>query len=426
MPAQAPLGHDALTGVLTRARLHEELDHATLTAARWHEPAAVCVIGVDHIRYVNDAHGHAVGDALLVRVAAALAERLRSSDALGRVGSDEFAVVLPRTTLDDARAVAHDLLCAVRERARLSVDAEEVRITASIGVVPIDPAAPLASSELLAEADAAMLIAKRAGRDRVAHGDGDGRARNRASLSWVGRIRDALETGGLELHAQPIVSVLGDSAPRCELLVRLPGTDGVPVAPAEFLRTAERFGQMQAIDGWVLARAVDLLARTADVGLVAHVNLAPRSVGDPDLMAFIERVVVAAGIDPSRLVVEITESAAIVDIDAVRGVLERLRAIGCAVALDDFGAGFGSFAWLKHLPFDVLKIDGQFVRDLPTSLVDRLTVGAIASIARGTGMQTVAEYVSDDETLHLLAELGIDFAQGFHVGRPEPLDSLWP
>ena len=410
---------------MTRARLHAELERTAIDAARWGEPAALCVIGVDNIRYVNDAHGHAAGDALLVRVAWALAERLRGSDVLGRLGSDEFAVVLPRTSLEDARAVAHDLLAAVRTQARVKVAGAEVRLTASLGVVPIDPAAPDEPAEILAEADAAMQAAKRAGRDRVADGTAGRRARLRESLGWSGRIRDALETGGLELHAQPIVAVDGRSAPRCELLVRLSG-DTDPVPPSAFLATAERFGQIQAIDGWVLGRAVDLLARTSAEGLVAHVNLSPASVGDADLMSFIERTVVAAGIDPSRLVVEITESAAIEDLPAVRALVDRLRALGCALALDDFGKGFGSFTWLKHLPFDILKIDGEFVRELPRTPMDRLTVGAIASIARGAGMQTVAEYVADDATLELLSELGVDFAQGFHVGRPEPVAARWP
>jgi EAL domain-containing protein (putative c-di-GMP-specific phosphodiesterase class I) len=236
-------------------------------------------------------------------------------------------------------------------------------------------------------------------------------------------VREALETGGLDLHAQPIVPLAHEGAPlRYELLVRL--RDAPELASAELVAAAERFGQIQAVDGWMVARAIGLLTETED--LVLHVNLAAASIGDPELMTFLERTVLAAGIAPGRLVFEVTETAAIADIAAARSVVERLRATGCRFALDDFGAGFATFTVLKQLPFDLLKIDGEFVRDLPGSLVDRLAVEAMVGIARGLGMATVAEYVSGDETLSLLRELGVDHAQGYHVGAPRPAADVFP
>jgi diguanylate cyclase (GGDEF)-like protein len=417
-------GRDPLTGVLARDRLHEEVDRAVVAAERFCEAVAVCVVGLDNLREVNAVHGHGAGDRLLAAAAAAMAERLRATDALGRVGADEFAVVLPRTGADDARAVAGELLDAVRMRARVMAAPEEIRITASAGVAVGGPERAVSAAELLAEADSAMLAAKRAGRDRVAVAEaGRGAATvARERLSWAGRIREALEGGGLELHAQPIVP-LGRAAgapERHELLVRLRGSDA---GPAEFLATAERFGQIQAIDGWVVTQALDLLARTR--GTVLQVNLAAASIGDAELTGFLERAVRAAGIEPGRLVFEITETAAIADPAGVRLAVDRLRGLGCAMALDDFGAGFASFAYLKQLPFDMLKIDGQFVRDLGASLVDRLAVGAMATVARGLGMTTVGEYVGDADTLSLLRALGVDHAQGFHVGRPRSVDAIW-
>jgi diguanylate cyclase (GGDEF)-like protein len=418
-PALRPVrpGCDPLTGALTRDRLRWAVNRAL--AVR--EPAAVCVVDLDNFRFVNEVHGHTVGDRLLTAAAAAIAACLRPRDLLGRIGADEFALVLPATDAAGALAMAEHVLTAVRTGARVSAALEDVRITASIGVAAFEPACTLSATGVLAEADLAMIAAKTAGRDRLAVADLAAARTDdvRDSLRWSGRIREALESGGLTLQGQPIVPLAGPGPERIELLVRLRDAD---VRPAEFLATAERFGQIQAIDGWVVARALDLLARTREV--VLHVNLAAASIGDGHLTAFIERAMRATAIDPARLVFEITESAAIIDVPAVRTAITRLRDVGCAVALDDFGAGFASFAHLKELPFDMLKIDGRFVRDLPTSPVDRLAVAAMATIARGLGMTTVAEYVGDDDTLSLLRELGVDHAQGYHVGAPRPVDDL--
>jgi EAL domain-containing protein (putative c-di-GMP-specific phosphodiesterase class I) len=277
----------------------------------------------------------------------------------------------------------------------------------------------LGAADLLTRADIAVQGAKAAGRDRVVVAEAElleAESRARDSLSWAGVLRDALETGGLDLHAQPIVALSGGGAPRYELLVRL--RERPDIGSRDIITTAERFGQIQAVDGWVCARALDMLTQTADT--VLHVNLAAASLGDPDLMVFLERAVRAADLAPGRLVFEVTETAAIADLDSALITFERLRALGCHLALDDFGSGFASFAYLKRFPFDILKIDGEFVRELPDSLVDRLTVEAMTGIARGLGMAVVAEYVSNDGTLAVLRELGIQYAQGFHCGAPAP------
>jgi diguanylate cyclase (GGDEF)-like protein len=404
-----------------REGLHAALDEAASDARRTGAPLAVCRLDLDQFRVVNDVHGPEVGDLILARVARSITDRLRATDDLGRVGSDEFAVILPGTTGDAARAVAEALLTAIR-----AIRLDDVHVTASVGVAA---ATEPVAAELLAEADGALLAAKQAGRDRIVYAEpgNTARALARQSLSWVARVRRALETGGLELHAQRIVGLdpARSARERHELLVRLSGDDGVPVAPGEFLPSAERFGLIQAIDGWVVGRALDLLRRTGDEGPVLHVNLAPASVGDAELMAFTERALVASGIRPERLVFEITETAAIGDVTAARATVERLRGLGCTIAIDDFGMGFGSFSHLKQIPFDMLKIAGEFVHEVTQSTVDRLTVQAVAQVARGMGMTTVAEYVSDDDTVTLLRDMRVDYAQGFHTGRPEPVADLW-
>jgi diguanylate cyclase (GGDEF)-like protein len=411
--------HDALTGLLTRERLQEELSRVLAQSGRYGEPGVVGVIDLDNFKYVNDAHGHGIGDHLLAQAATILRGRLRETDALGRLGSDEFAFVLPRTDLDGAAEVAAGLLRALRDEAALA-GGESLRLTASVGLAPFDGVeggACASASDLLAEADLAMYAAKEAGRDRVETASPNQRSleRVRASLSWAGRIHHALEHDGFVLHAQPILNLASGEVDRHELLVRMKGDPGCDViAPGEFLSTAERFGQMPALDRWVIGRALELLAAAPDATL--EVNLSAASVTDAETIAFISRAVAAAPIDPSRLIFEITETAAIADIVRAGVLAERLRGLGCRFALDDFGAGFGSLYYLKHLPFDVVKIDGEFIKDLPDSPEDRLTVQAIAQMSRGLGKTTIAEFVQDAETVALLRELGVDFAQGRHVG----------
>jgi len=279
--------------------------------------------------------------------------------------------------------------------------------------------------QLLAEADVAMYSAKEAGRDRLSLADGDdadgGVARMRARFGWSQRIRDALAEDAFELWEQPILHLGSGSAERSELLLRM-RSQAELVAPGAFLEVAERFGQIQAIDRWVVARAVRLLAerRAAGEDPTLEVNLSGASITDEEVMDHIAAEITNAPIDPTRVVFEITETAAIGNFDRARRFARRLADLGCQFALDDFGAGFGSFYYLKHLPFDCVKIDGDFIRRLPDSPTDQLTVKAIVDIARGLGKETIAEAAGDAATLALLRDYGVDYAQGFYVARPRP------
>jgi diguanylate cyclase (GGDEF)-like protein len=421
---------DPLTGLLTRERLQEELGNIVALADRYDEPAVVGVLDLDNFKYVNDAHGHGIGDHVLAQAAGVLRRRLRETDAIGRLGSDEFAFVLPRTGLEAATEVAVDLLRALRQDPVIHAG-EPVLLTASVGLAQVEPDREKTStaSDFLAAADIAMYAAKEAGRDRVETADPahESLARARTSLTWAGRIQHALAHDGLILHAQPIHNLAEDRVDRHELLLRMVGEDGTPVLPAEFLSTAERFGQMPGIDRWVVARALELLQATPRGGPILEVNLSAASVTDAATIDAIAAAVAGAGIDPSRLIFEITETAAIADLVRAGILAHRLRELGCRFALDDFGAGFGSLYYLKHLPFDVIKIDGEFIKDLPRSPDDRLTVQAIAQMARGLGKETIAEFVQDAETIELLRELGVDHAQGVHVGPPRPVArEAWP
>ncbi len=275
-----------------------------------------------------------------------------------------------------------------------------------------------------------MYEAKQTGRDRVAlieAGRGGQQARMAARLTWSQRIRDALEHDRFVPFQQPILDLATGRLGRYEILLRMEGEGGELIPPGAFLYVAERFGQIQAIDRWVIARAIAILAERHATGqdVVLEVNVSGASITDEKLLEFVASEVENAAIDRSKLIFEVTETAAIVNVERARRFAERLAELGCQFALDDFGSGFGSFYYLKHLPFDCVKIDGDFIRQLPASIPDQLTVKAIVEIARGLGKQTIAEFVEDEPTLALLREYGVDHAQGYHIGRPAPADADW-
>ncbi len=414
--------YDALTGIFNRRRFQEELEWIVDHGRRSGESAAVLVVDLDHFKYINDTYGHAAGDELLGWLAGTLRERVRKSDILGRLGGNVFGVILPGTPAAGAAKLADELLRAARQRSAVG----RARTSVSIGLTLVDGEPDLDAAELLAQAETALFDAKERGRDRVSvAGAGGGAApeRLRTQMTWAERIRGALEGEGFVLYEQPIVGVRSGRAERSELLIRMLADDGV-IAPGQFLPIAERFGLMKEIDRWVIARAIRLLAERQAAGLGwlgVDVNLSGESITDPSVMDFIAAEVRNAPIDPTCLIFEVTETSAIVNMERARTLADGLAELGCQFALDDFGAGFGSFYYLKYLPFDMVKIDGDFIKSLPTSRTDQLTVRAIVQIAAGLGKQTTAEFVGDDQTVDLLSELGVDFAQGYHMGKPRAI-----
>lgn len=416
--------HDALTDLPNRRFLESEIDRIVAECTRAGQPGAVAVLDLDGFKYINDSRGHAAGDRLLVKVAHLLTGALRPGDLIGRLGGDEFAAVLPGASADDAQGVLHRLLETLRTEAVIIGDGRALRVTASIGMATFDADRQRTAQELLIDADVAMYEAKDAGRDRIAVGSSLNAPRNdlRTRQGWVDQIREALDHDLFVLHAQPIRNLATHHIDRYELLLRMIGPDGDLIGPAEFLPAAERSGLITRIDRWVLHRACIMLGDSQRAGHHLHfeVNLSGPSIGDPELLAIIERGIAQL---PRRegLVIEVTETAAILDVPRARAFAERLAALGVAFALDDFGAGYGSFYYLKHLPFDFLKIDGEFIRDLLTSHPNQVIVESLVHIARQLGKKTVAEFVEDQPTLDLLHNLGVDFAQGYLIGRPEPL-----
>lgn len=418
--------HDSLTGMFNRRRFEEELSRELASAERYESRVAVLAIDLDDFKYINDSLGHSIGDELIARVGQALRARLRRTDVLARLGGDEFAVILPRVEEAGALEVAESLLEAVGEVDLVGLGGRGGgRVSASIGVAMFAAASSLTAEELLVEADIAMYDAKEAGRARAVLYDAteDREERMLSRMTWADRIRDALATGDFVLHAQPVMSLSGDTTPRSELLLRMQGEDGDVIPPGSFLYIAERFELVQEIDRWVVSRAIEILAEEQAAGreIVLCVNLSAKSVVDPSLPDHIASELKAHEADGRGLCFEVTETAAVVNIDRARRFAGRVSELGCEFALDDFGAGFASFYYLKHLAFDLLKIDGEFVTDLTTSRTNQLVVKAVVDIARGLGKRTIAEFVEDAETLELLRGMGVDFAQGFYVAKPAPL-----
>lgn len=417
--------HDPLTGLFNRRRFENEVDRQVAHSQRYGGGGAVLMLDLDHFKYTNDSLGHRAGDELIVAVAKLLRGLLRETDTLARIGGDEFALLLPQAAEEEARIVGEKLLEGLRGEA-VAFGRRKRRLTASMGIALIGGSgADLTADDLLVSADLALYDAKEAGRDalRVFANEEQREARMRARVTWVERIQAALEDDGFVLYAQPIVDLRTRLVTRHELLLRMRAEDGDLIPPGAFLYVAERYGLVNEIDRWVVRRAIGLIRQAREAGreLRLEVNISGLSLGDEELLALIERELAQAEINPGNLIFEVTETAAVSNIVAAREFAERVCALGCRFALDDFGAGYGSFYYLKHLPFDYVKIDGEFVRNCVDSETDQLVVQAVVQIARGLGKQTIAEFVEDGATIGVLERFGVDYAQGYHIGRPAPL-----
>ena len=414
--------HDQLTGLLNRRRFDEQLKRELARAGRYAAHSAVLSIDIDNFKGINDSAGHAAGDAVLVQVASVLSSRFRSTDVVARHGGDEFAVLLSAVGADEARAAAEDLLSEIR-KSPASYGGRPFRMSASIGVTAFE-SDDATAGEVLVNADLAMYAAKTAGRDRVVvyTAPEARKARAMAKLTWSQRIQDALDRDRFVLHLQPILELATGEIKHGELLLRMKGERGKLIAPGAFLPAAERFGLIHAIDRWVVTRAIQLIAESMGPVPRVGINLSGESVvGDPELLRMIERELERSSVDPSKLIFEVTETAAIANMPEATRFARGLTSLGCSLALDDFGTGFGSFYYLKHLPVSYVKLDGEFVQNLPRSEVDEHMVKAIVGVSQALGIKTVAESVADAETISLLQKHQVDYAQGYYVGKPTPL-----
>jgi diguanylate cyclase (GGDEF)-like protein len=408
---------DPLTGLPNRRTLTRALEHQLALGGR----GALLLLDLDNFKDINDLRGHPAGDRVMTMLANVLRERLDNGHVLGRLGGDEFAVVLPGADEREAVDVADRLRIAIAA-VPLIGGASSTRTTVSAGVAKFDSGESWQA--VLANADLALYASKAAGRNRVTVYEQGHYMDTALRVTVIDRVRAALANGHLALHAMPIVKLGSGRVVGHELLLRLEDGRQPYLGPGEFLPAAERSDLVLDIDRFVAGSAIDALVDHPYPGLRFNVNVSGRTLEDEDFGDFVLDRLAAAGVAPGRLGFEITETAAVTNVDAARSLAQQLRANGCRISLDDFGAGFGSFVHLKRLPITGVKIDGEFVREIDYGSRDTVLVQGIVDIARGLGLSVVAEWVERSSQVDALSRLGVRVAQGFHLGRPEPLTDL--
>jgi len=417
--------HDALTGLANRASFEQRVNELLGTASPGRQHA-LCYVDLDQFKVINDTCGHLAGDELLRQLGGVLPEKVRRQDTLARLGGDEFGLLLENCGVEDAAGIADGVREAI-DAYRFVWDRKMFRVGASVGVVPISQCSESVSA-LLSDADTACYAAKDQGGNRVHvyRANDTELARRRGDMHWVADINRSLESDDFVLFKQPIVTVAdgGDPRPRFEILLRLKDEAGNLFEPKSFLRSAERFGLMVKLDYWVLDRMLAWLERPARPGVdgtTYFINISGISLRDDAYRAWVlERLAGMQGTN-CRICFEVTETAAVTSLSSAAAFMDSVQGLGHACALDDFGSGLSSFAYLRILPVDYLKIDGQFVRDIAHDPIDYAMVKSITEIARVMNKQTVAEFAESAAVLDRLRELGVDYAQGFAVGHPRPL-----
>lgn len=418
--------HDALTELYNRREFESRLQ-SILNATETDTPMAVLLyIDLDQFKLINDTSGHIAGDHLLAQLAATMHKQLATGDVLARLGGDEFGVLaLGVRDREDAEAVAERMRHCIDEWVFVW-EQRSYTVSASIGVVMIDQPG-MTMKDLLARADTACYMAKELGRNRVhfySERD-DEAARRRGEMEWANRLRWAIDEKRLVLVYQELIALSPrpGAGPRVELLLRFRDDSGALVLPGVFMPAAERYSLMPMLDRWVVETALahfdQLHPAGADLRL-ATINLSGASVEDDALADLIIALLKKHGVAPSRVCFEITETVAVRNLSRVARFMEQLRQVGCKTALDDFGVGMSSFAYLKNLPIDIIKIDGSFIRDMLTDPVSHAIVRAVADIGQRLGLEVVAEWVADEETVRVLTAMGVGHAQGFSLHAPEP------
>jgi diguanylate cyclase (GGDEF)-like protein len=425
--------HDPLTGLPNRKSLEERLESAIATAKSHGSTHALLYLDLDHFHRINDSFGHLAGDDLLRKLSPVLQQSLREGETLARIGGDEFAVLLENCSAEFAQAAATQLRDAVQAW-QFEWGEKAFQVGVSIGVVAITKLSPSLSA-VLSEADTACFTAKEQGRNRVFafHDASTSQYMRQTSRGWLKRINDALTEGAFTLLYQPIVPIdMPRSAgrPRVEALLRMSETGGELILPMSFIPVAERYDLMRTIDRWVIERAFSdyrRLARMRDDPVPAEfsINLSGHTLSSPDFAEFMQEKFAEHGVPPQCLYFEITETAAIANVERARSLIETLRGMGVRFLLDDFGSGLSSFNYLKQFPVDGIKIDGLFVKGVAKNYLDYALVESIQKIGVSLGLQTIAEYVENEDIARKLVQIGIPLGQGYFLSPPKSWEMLF-
>lgn len=419
--------HDPLTNLPNRREFEARLADALVESIDTGEHHAVAMLDLDQFKVVNDTCGHVAGDELLRHMAERLRQSLHRGEMVARLGGDEFAILLRRCPIDRAA-----LIC---ERIRETVEdlnfvwqGSSFNTTASIGLVQVT-GATVSAEDVIRAADVACYLAKDKGRNRIQlHDPSDAELRSRfGEMVWVQRIHEALEDNRFCLYAQPILDLKSnnDAGLHAEILVRMRDRDGKLVQPFEFIPAAERYGLMPLLDRWIIRNTFAALANADKAVMMCAINLSGASFNDEDFVDFVRDQLRISGVSPSSICFEITETAAITNLATADRFIRALKALGCSFALDDFGAGMSSFTYLKNLPVDFIKIDGSFVKQMLNDHTDRAIVDLIARLGEVMGKRTIAEFVENDAMIDMLRNMGIDYAQGYGISKPQPLTDVF-
>ena len=415
--------HDSLTGLHNRFYFDNELNKIALFANRTQQQHSLLYIDLDHFKAINDSEGHLKGDLILKEVAQLLTERVRESDLLCRIGGDEFTIILTNTEVDDAVKVAKEI-CQSIANAVFNFDNNTYKISSSIGIAKIDGTAP-SNEAYLQQADIAMFAAKERGRNRVhIYSEGEQVTDNlKHSFDWIQKLRKSVEEDNIILHFQPILDLKTRTIACYEALVRLQ-VDGEIIFPDRFIPSLEKANDMSLLDSHVIGKTVSLMTQYPQLEKVA-INLSAQAFNDEELYDYIKNKLAQYQIKPSRIIFELTESASLSNLTGTQRMVTKLNQLGCQFSIDDFGTGFSTFSYLKQIPAESVKIDGSFVKDMIRNPTDAVLVKSIHETSKALGKETIAEFVEDQETLEKLAELGVNYAQGYCISRPVPVDVLF-
>lgn len=414
--------HDVLTGLYNRRKFNIEFEQILHHATRFEHYGVLLFLDLDQFKDINDSCGHKIGDQLLKQVAQTLSDTTRNTDVVARLGGDEFAVILPETNevgavkLAEKIAAQFSLLDTMHKGVRY-------KISCSIGLVAF-PIKDLSVEELISNADLAMYQAKAKGKNtwHIFRLDGQAREQLETRVLWKQKIEDALEQKRFIFYYQPIMNIRKQTVSHYEVLLRMQDEDGTINLPGTFIQVAEQTGLIHNIDHYVLQQGIYKQAELdkLDANISLSLNLSGHAIDDPILLPLLKRLLAESSANPNKLIFELTETAAVADILQAKELMIQMSSVGCRFSLDDFGTGFASFRYMRELPVDIVKIDGSFIQNLADNRDDQLFVKALVDVAKGMGKKTVAEFVENAETLSLLHTFGVDYAQGYYIGRPEP------